>query len=320
MQGVTKEFGSFRAVDNVSLEVPAGTVTGLLGPNGAGKTTCVRMLTTLLVPDSGEATIDGHAVGRHGHAARKKLGVSGQYAAVDDKLTGLENLTLVGQLYGMRHRRAKERAKELLEQFRLDTVPKKQRVGTYSGGMRRRIDLAGAIVARPPAVILDEPTTGLDPRGRRDTWNAIADLRSQGTAVLLTTQYLEEADQLADFIAVIDGGRIVADGTAAALKAQAGEARIDITFANSAAMQRAVSVLSRAHADIHADEQSLRISADASQGSQSLAQALASVREAGVDVVEAALRRPTLDEVFLRITGSRSEAEASQTVEQQVPA
>ncbi|GGE59787.1 ATP-binding cassette domain-containing protein [Nesterenkonia cremea] len=302
LQSITKSFGTFQALDGVNLEVPAGTVQGLLGPNGAGKTTTVRVLTTLLEPDGGDASIAGHSVRTQGDAARRSLGVSGQYAAVDDKLTGLENLTLVGQLYGMRRRAAKARAQELLEHFRLDGVPMGQRAGSYSGGMRRRLDLAGALVARPPVVILDEPTTGLDPRGRRDTWDAISALAEDGTAVLLTTQYLEEADELADSIAVIDGGRIVAEGTPAALKAQAGGSHIDLAFELSDAVPAARAALSRIGLEVTADDLSLRLSATAPRRQESLQAALNALAEAQIEVVEASLRQPTLDDVFLKIT------------------
>ena len=302
LRSITKSFGTFQALDGVNLEVPAGTVQGLLGPNGAGKTTTVRVLTTLLEPDGGDASIAGHSVRTQGDAARRSLGVSGQYAAVDDKLTGLENLTLVGQLYGMRRRAAKARAQELLEHFRLDGVPMGQRAGSYSGGMRRRLDLAGALVARPPVVILDEPTTGLDPRGRRDTWDAISALAEDGTAVLLTTQYLEEADELADSIAVIDGGRIVAEGTPAALKAQAGGSHIDLAFELSGAVPAARAALSSIGLEVTADDQSLRLSATAPRRQESLQAALNALAEAQIEVVEASLRQPTLDDVFLKIT------------------
>lgn len=302
LQSITKSFGKFQALAGVDLEVPAGTVQGLLGPNGAGKTTTVRVLTTLLEPDGGDAFIAGHNVRTEGDAARRNLGVSGQYAAVDDKLTGLENLTLVGQLYGMRRKAAKARAHELLEHFRLDGVPKGQRAGSYSGGMRRRLDLAGALVARPPVVILDEPTTGLDPRGRRDTWDAISALADDGTAVLLTTQYLEEADELADSIAVIDGGRIVAEGTPATLKAQAGGARLDMSFERPGTVPAARAALSSIGLEVTADDSALRLSATAPGRQESLRAALAALREAEIEVIEASLRQPTLDDVFLQIT------------------
>lgn len=320
LRSITKSFGTFQALAGVDLEVPAGTVQGLLGPNGAGKTTTVRVLTTLLEPDGGEAFIAGHNTRTDGHAARRNLGVSGQYAAVDDKLTGLENLTLVAQLYGMRRRAAKARSQELLEHFRLDGVPKGQRAGSYSGGMRRRLDLAGALVARPPVIILDEPTTGLDPRGRRDTWDAISALADDGTAVLLTTQYLEEADELADSIAVIDGGRIVAEGTPAALKTQAGGARIDVTFEHAGAIPAARAELSALGLEVTADDSSLRLSATAPDRQGSLAACLAALREAEIEIIEASLRQPTLDDVFLQITQEPSGARAAEDLTGEVGA
>lgn len=304
IQGIRKRFGDHQALDGVELEVPAGTVQGLLGPNGAGKTTTVRVLSTLLEPDEGDAIVAGRSVRREGHAVRERLGLSGQYAAVDERLTGFENLTMVGELYGMRRRDAKARARELLREFRLDDVAEGKRAGAYSGGMRRRLDLAGAIVARPPVVILDEPTTGLDPRGRRDTWDAVAALTRGGTTVLLTTQYLEEADQLADSIAVIDAGRIIAEGTATSLKAQAGGARLDIVLAEGADATAALGAVRAIAPDATIDERGSRLLASAADGSAGLRAALDRLDIEGVEVVEAAVRQPTLDDVFLRLTGS----------------
>ncbi|ACZ21842.1 daunorubicin resistance ABC transporter ATP-binding subunit [Sanguibacter keddieii DSM 10542] len=304
IHGLTKRFGDFQALAGVELEVPEGSVQGLLGPNGAGKTTTVRVLTTLLEPDAGEVTVAGHSVRTAGHLVRRNLGVSGQYAAVDDKLSGFENLTMVGELYGMRRSQAKARARELLRDFRLDDVADSKQAGSYSGGMKRRLDLAGAIVARPPVVILDEPTTGLDPRGRRDTWDAIESLATSGTTVLLTTQYLEEADQLADKIAVIDAGAIIAEGTATELKAQAGGAWIDIVIAPGSDGAAALAAARRTAQDAMLDERSRRLTARATGGSDAFRAVLHALADAQVDVAEAALRQPTLDEVFLRLTGS----------------
>ncbi|WP_144717387.1 ATP-binding cassette domain-containing protein [Agrococcus jejuensis] len=312
IQGITKRFGDHQALAGVDLEVPEGSVQGLLGPNGAGKTTTVRVLTTLLDPDAGEAIVAGHSAITEGHEVRRRLGVSGQYAAVDEKLTGFENLTMVGELYGMRRREAKARARELLRDFRLDDVGDARRAGQYSGGMRRRLDLAGAIVARPPVVILDEPTTGLDPRGRRDTWDAIESLASGGTTVLLTTQYLEEADQLADSIAVIDAGRIIAEGTATELKAQAGGARIDVVLAPGADATAALAAVRSTGHDADLDERARRLTGAAADGSDGLVAVLRALEQAGVAVSEAALRQPTLDEVFLRITGLPAVEEPSE--------
>lgn len=310
VRGITKRFGTHQALDGVELEVPEGTVQGLLGPNGAGKTTTVRVLTTLLQPDSGDAFVAGRSVLTEGHAVRQRLGVSGQYAAVDEKLTGFENLTMVGELYGMRRKDAKARARELLREFRLDDVPDDKRAGTYSGGMRRRLDLAGAIVARPPVVILDEPTTGLDPRGRRDTWDAIESLASGGTTVLLTTQYLEEADQLADSIAVIDGGRIIAEGTAAQLKAQTGGARLDIVLAPGSDIDLAVDAVRRVGHEPAIDRRVGRLTVGAGGGSSDLLDVVGALRAVGLETSEAALRQPTLDEVFLQLTGTTADPDA----------
>lgn len=308
IHGLTKRFGDFQALAGVELDVPEGTVQGLLGPNGAGKTTTVRVLTTLLAPDSGDVRVAGHSVQTDGHLVRRSLGVSGQYAAVDEKLSGFENLTMVGELYGMRRSDAKARARELLRDFRLDGVSDSQQAGSYSGGMKRRLDLAGAIVARPPVVILDEPTTGLDPRGRRDTWDAIESLATAGTTVLLTTQYLEEADQLADSIAVIDSGAIIAEGTATELKAQAGGAWIDIVLAPGADLGAALAAARRTADDALLDERSRRLTARATGGSDAFRTVLSALADARVEVAEAALRQPTLDEVFLRLTGSPAES------------
>jgi len=304
IRGISKRFGTHQALDGVDLEIPAGSVQGLLGPNGAGKTTTVRVLTTLLEPDDGDAIVAGYSVRREGHRVRENLGVSGQYAAVDEKLTGFENLTMVGELYGMRRRDAKARATELLEAFRLDDVAPKKPAGAYSGGMRRRLDLAGAIVARPPVIILDEPTTGLDPRGRRDTWDAIETLAAGGTTVLLTTQYLEEADQLADSIAVIDAGRIIAEGTATQLKARAGGGALDLVLAPGSDASVALAAVRGTGHQASLDERALRLTAPAPDGADGLAAALAALQRAGVEVAEAALRQPTLDEVFLELTGT----------------
>jgi ABC-2 type transport system ATP-binding protein len=220
-EGLVKTFGSTRALDGIDLQIPQGTVLGLLGPNGAGKTTAVRILSTLLRPDAGRAQVAGVDVLTDPHGVRGKIGLAGQYAAVDANLTGFENLYMIGRLYGMPRRQARSRARALLTRFRLDEAAERT-AKTYSGGMRRRLDLAGALVASPEVVMLDEPTTGLDPRGRLDTWEVIAELVADGAGVLLTTQYLEEADHLADTIAVIDRGRVIARGTSDELKAQVG--------------------------------------------------------------------------------------------------
>ncbi|NYF14622.1 ABC-2 type transport system ATP-binding protein [Pseudoclavibacter sp. JAI123] len=310
IRGLRKRFGDFTALDGVDLEIPAGSVHALLGPNGAGKTTTVRVVTTLLDPDAGDVEVAGHSVRHEAQDVRRSIGVSGQYAAVDEKLTGVENLTMVGQLYGMRRRDARARAHELLRDFRLDDLPAKKRAGEYSGGMRRRLDLAGAIVARPPVVILDEPTTGLDPRGRRDTWDAIQTLATAGTTVLLTTQYLEEADQLADSISVIDAGSIVAEGTAAQLKARAGGASIDLVLESSEDGHRALDLITTVSGGASIDDRGVRITAKAPRGSHDLSTVLRALEDADIATSEAALRQPTLDEVFLQITGQRPDEPA----------
>jgi len=316
LRGIVKHFGDRTALDGVDLEVPAGTVQGLLGPNGAGKTTIVRVLTTLLVPDQGDALVAGRSVRTDPDGVRRSLGVSGQYAAVDEKLTGFENLRMVAHLYGMRRRTAAERTRQILRDFRLDDVAGTLLAGQYSGGMRRRLDLAGAVIARPPVVILDEPTTGLDPRGRRDTWDAITSLTDEGVTVLLTTQYLEEADQLADSIAVIDRGRIVADGTAAELKSRVGGSRIDIGFADAADGAAARAALASAGHEAETADRGRRLTLAAEEGGPGLSRVLALLERTGIDVAEAALRRPTLDEVFLGLTaGSASESTADPAAE-----
>ena len=237
-----KSYGEVQALDGVDLAVPEGTVFGLLGPNGAGKTTFVRILTTLLAPDSGRAEVGGLDVVKDATLLRARIGLAGQYAAIDENLTGFENLEMVGRLYHLGRRASAERARELLVQLRLDDAADRP-AKTYSGGMQRRLDLAGALVARPPVLFLDEPTTGLDPRSRTEMWHILQELVSGGTTLLLTTQYLEEADLLADNIVVIDHGRVIAEGTADALKSQVGGERLEITVSDEAHFETAVKVL-----------------------------------------------------------------------------
>jgi len=323
VENVSKSFGSFKALDGLTLRAGEGTVLGLLGPNGSGKTTTVKILTTLLAPDSGDARVAGHSVLTAPGLVRANLGLSGQYAAVDEKLTAFENLHMVGRLYGMNRRTAAARANELLESFRLTDVAGK-RAGTFSGGMRRRLDLAGAIVARPQVVVLDEPTTGLDPRGRLDTWEVVSRLVAEGTTVLLTTQYLEEADRLADRIAVIDHGRVIAEGTATELKQNAGAERIDVVLRNAADLPAAASALVKAAGPGSRPEQDLQnrsVSMAAPGGHRLLVKVLSELDARSLPVDEASLRRPTLDDVFLQLTGhaaaavpepaARAEAEAA---------
>jgi ABC-2 type transport system ATP-binding protein len=307
--GLVKTYGRLRALDGLDLAVPEGTILGLLGPNGAGKTTAVRILTTLLKPDAGSATVAGLDVLNQPGKVRAKLGLSGQYAAVDEYLTGYENLQMVGRLYGLSRADARQRARELLDQFSLADAADRP-VKTYSGGMRRRLDLAGALVARPPVLFLDEPTTGLDPRSRNDMWDVIVDLVRGGSTLLLTTQYLEEADRLADNILVIDHGRAIAQGTAAQLKDQAGGARIEITLAEASDLGRARQVLERfADGPVDVEQHSRRLVGPVSGGSATLVDAVHRLDSEGIVVLDVALRRPTLDEVFLQLTGHRSEPE-----------
>jgi ABC-2 type transport system ATP-binding protein len=302
--GLVKRYGDLTALDGVDLEVPRGTVLGLLGPNGAGKTTIVRILTTLLRPDAGRATIDGVDVLTKPGEVRKRIGLSGQYAAVDEYLTGFENLDMIGRLYHLGRRRSRERARELLDQFSLTDAADRP-THTYSGGMRRRLDLAGALVAAPPVLFLDEPTTGLDPRSRTEMWDVIRRLVADGTTLLLTTQYLEEADVLADDIVVIDHGRAIARGTSDQLKAQIGGERLELTVSDADRLDDAVALVTPLGVGPAAtDEHRRSLTMPVTGGVKALRQALDHLEAEGLEVDDAGVRRPTLDDVFLTLTGS----------------
>jgi len=306
--GLVKRFGAFEAVAGVSLRVPEGRVLGLLGPNGAGKTTTVRMLTTLARPDAGTARVLGVDVRQDPQRVRGMIGLAGQYAAVDENLTGRENLRLVGRLTHMKARDLASRADDLLEQFDLADAADRV-VRTYSGGMRRRLDLAGALVHRPPVLFLDEPTTGLDPKGRNGLWDVIDALVAGGTTVLLTTQYLEEADHLADEIVVIDRGTVIAQGTAADLKARLGATVIEIGFRDHGTAAGAASLLGAVGAVGH-DGATVQVSVDGGDGAGSLLGAVRVLDDAGLEPTSLAVHEPTLDDVFLSLTGHAAEVDA----------
>ncbi|MGW4383145.1 ATP-binding cassette domain-containing protein [Kitasatospora sp. NPDC004531] len=306
-ENLVKTFGDVRALDGVTLDVPEGTVLGLLGPNGAGKTTAVRVLTTLLQPDSGRAAVAGVDVLKNPNQVRSLIGLSGQYAAVDEYLTGRENLQMVGELYQMSARDAKKRAVELLEWFGL-TDAMDRTAKTYSGGMRRRLDLAAALVVRPPVMFLDEPTTGLDPRNRLALWEVIETLVEQGTTLLLTTQYLEEADRLAHDIAVVDHGKVIARGSADTLKAQIGGERVEVVVHRPELIPEAVAALTPyAKGDPAVEKNTRRITVPVSGGAKVLAAVIRELDARSIEIDDIGLRRPTLDDVFLSLTGHATE-------------
>ncbi|WP_309061182.1 ATP-binding cassette domain-containing protein [Streptomyces sp.] len=290
------------ALDGLDLTVARGTVHGVLGPNGAGKTTLVRILATLLRPDAGRVEVAGHDAVREAYAVRRRIGLLGQHAALDEELDGRQNLELFGRLHHLGARRARARAGELLERFDLGGTGRKA-VKQYSGGMRRRLDLAASLITEPEVLFLDEPTTGLDPRGRAEVWESVRSLVGGGTTVLLTTQYLEEADQLADRISVVDAGRVVADGTADELKAAVGGDRIDVVLRDAGQLGAAVALLPVPKGEVTVDADRRMLSAPVTDRMAALAGVVRALEEAGVEAEDIALRRPTLDEVFLRLTG-----------------
>ena len=318
-EGLRRHFGPIKAVDGVDLAAPAGTVLGLLGPNGAGKTTIVRILTTLLDPDGGSARVAGFDVVRDAEALRSVIGLAGQYAAVDENLTGRENLDLVGRLYHLGKGEARRRADEMLERFEL-TEAANRTVKTYSGGMRRRLDLGASLIGRPQVLFLDEPTTGLDPRSRFGLWDVIRELVNDGTTLLLTTQYLEEADRLADHIAVIDGGRVIAEGTSDELKSRVGGDLLALRVADRSRVAEAAATI----ADLGSGApqvvaESGEVSLPVREGASVLAEVVRRLDAAGLEISDLALGRPSLDDVFLALTGHVAEAAGEDAEETQPP-
>jgi ABC-2 type transport system ATP-binding protein len=307
-EGLTKRFGATVALDGLNLRIPRGRIFAVLGPNGAGKTTAVRICCTLLSADSGRAVVDGHDVAREPRRVREAISLTGQFAAVDERLTGRENLVLLARLQGLRAREARRRAGELLERFALSPAASRL-AGTYSGGMRRRLDLAATLAVPRPIVVLDEPTTGLDPASRFRLWAAIGDLSRAGTTIVLTTQYLEEADQLADIIAVIDKGKVIVSGAPSQIKARAGGQRLEVALHDATDTERAKTALEalttgRARAEVHERRATVPVSGDALE---LLTRAATALRAQGLAVDDLTLRQPTLDEAFLTLTGHTAE-------------
>ncbi|MFE0820147.1 ATP-binding cassette domain-containing protein [Streptomyces sp. NPDC058807] len=305
VEGARKKYGDKNALDGLDLAVTRGTVHGVLGPNGAGKTTLVRILSTLLRPDAGRVEVAGHDVVTQAYAVRLRIGLLGQHAALDEELGGRQNLELFGRLHHLGARRARARADELLARFDLTDTGRKP-VSAYSGGMRRRLDLAASLITEPEVLYLDEPTTGLDPRGRAEVWDSVRSLVGGGTTVLLTTQYLEEADQLADRISVVDAGRVVADGTADELKAATGGDRVDVVLRDAGQLGAALALLPLTDARVDPDRR--LISAPVTDRMAALSGVVRALEEAGLEAEDVALRRPTLDEVFLHLTDRTKEA------------
>ncbi|MCA6093243.1 ATP-binding cassette domain-containing protein [Streptomyces cinnamoneus] len=307
-EGLVKTFGDVTALDGVDLDVPEGTVLGLLGPNGAGKTTAVRVLTTLIKPDRGKAVVAGIDVLKKPNEVRHSIGLSGQFAAVDEYLTGRENLRMVGQLYQMSARDAKARAGELLERFNLADAADRP-AKTYSGGMRRRLDLAAALVVSPPVMFMDEPTTGLDPRNRQQLWEVIQELVAGGTTLLLTTQYLEEADHLAHDICVIDHGRVIARGTSDQLKARTGGERVELVVHEREHIAPALDVMRAfGKGEATVEQHTRKVIVPVSGGAKLLAEVIRELDTRGIEIDDIGLRRPTLDDVFISLTGHVAEA------------
>ncbi|WSL69874.1 ATP-binding cassette domain-containing protein [Streptomyces sp. NBC_01723] len=305
VEGARKKYGRKDALDGLDLTVARGTVHGVLGPNGAGKTTLVRILSTLLRPDAGRIEVAGHDVATQAYAVRLRIGLLGQHAALDEELGGRQNLEMFGRLHHLGARRARARADELLARFELTDTGRKP-VSAYSGGMRRRLDLAASLITEPEVLFLDEPTTGLDPRGRAEVWDSVRSLVGGGTTVLLTTQYLEEADQLADRISVVDAGRVVADGTADELKAAIGGDRVDVVLRDAGQLGAAVALLPLTGVRVDPDRRLL--SAPVTDRMTALSGVVRALAEAGLEAEDVALRRPTLDEVFLHLTDRTKEA------------
>jgi len=312
---LVKRFGETLAVDDVSFAVPQGTVLGLLGPNGAGKTTTVRMMTTLTRPSSGTARVSGHDVVREPDAVRRSMGLTGQAATVDELLTGRENLRLIGSLYGLSGKYVRQAGADLLDRFSLTDAADRV-VKTYSGGMRRRLDLAVSLIATPPVLFLDEPTTGLDPRSRVELWEVLRGLVRDGTTLLLTTQYLEEADHLADRIVVVDHGRVIAEGTALELKDRSGRASLVLTVSRAEDLQTAADMLRQRVSEVHVDEAARQLTAPA-EGLRDMTRIAAVFEDSRIELDDLGLKRPSLDDVFLHLTGHRAEDATEPTDEEQ---
>ncbi|ARX85381.1 MULTISPECIES: ATP-binding cassette domain-containing protein [Streptomyces] len=308
VEGARKRYGEKRALDGLDLVAARGTVHGVLGPNGAGKTTAVRIMATLLRADEGRVEIAGYDAGRQAGEVRRRIGLLGQHAAVDEELSGHQNLEMFGRLYHLGARRARVRADELLDRFGLADTGRKA-VKQYSGGMRRRLDLAASLITEPEVLFLDEPTTGLDPRGRAEVWDAVRSLVGAGTTVLLTTQYLEEADQLADRISLVDHGKVIAEGTADDLKARLGGDRIDVVVRDGAELVRAARLLPGAADDVTVDADRRLASAPVTDRMEALTRVVRALQAEGIEAEDIAVRRPTLDEVFLRLTGRTEDQE-----------